>query len=57
MDNIQKAHDLAVIKLVGSDLPVKELYEKYDQYYNEILEYLNTKPVKLATTEAFKRPC
>lgn len=44
MTNEQLAHDLAIAKLYGSDLPVKELCEKYDQYYEEILDYLKSKP-------------
>lgn len=55
MDNIQKAHDLAIAKLAGSDLPVKELCEKYDQYYEEILDYLNSAPAKLAKVEVIDR--
>lgn len=55
MDNMQKAHDLAVAKLGGSDFTIKELCEKYDQYYEEILAYLNSKPVQLAKVEAIDR--
>ena len=51
----QIAHDLAVAKLSGSDLPVKELCEKYDQYYTEILDYLNSKPVEPARVEIIDR--
>lgn len=56
MNNIQIAHDLAIAKLSGSDLPVNELCEKYDQYYKEILDYLNSKPVELAKCEVVERP-
>lgn len=56
MENMQIAHDLAVIKLAGSDLNVKELCEKYDQYYKEILDYLNSKPVEPAKVTAMKSP-
>lgn len=49
---LQLAHDLAVAKLYGSDLPVKELCEQYDQYYKEILDYLCSKPGELAKAEA-----
>lgn len=55
MDNLQKAHDLTIAKLAGSDLPVKELCEKYDQYYKEILDYINSKPVQLAKVEVIDR--
>lgn len=55
MDNMQKAHDLAIAKLAGSDLPVKELCEKYDQYYEEILEYLKSVPIQPAKVEVIDR--
>lgn len=51
----QIAHDLAVAKLACSDLPVKELCEKYDQYYKEILDYLNSKQVEPAKVEIIDR--
>ena len=46
MNNEQIAHDLAVAKLYGSDLPTDKLVEQYRQYYKEINEYLKsqTKP-------------
>ena len=42
MDNQQIAHDLAVAKLCGSDLPTDKLVEQYHQYYKEINEYLKS---------------
>lgn len=42
MDNKQIAHDLAVSKLYGSDLPADKLVEQYRQYYQEINDYLNS---------------
>lgn len=56
MDNVQIAHDLAVTKLSGSDLKVKELCEKYDQYYKEILDYLNSKPIEPDKATVIKSP-
>lgn len=56
MDNAQIAHDLAIAKLAGSDLQVKELCEKYDQYYKEVLDYLNSKPVEPAKATVMKSP-
>lgn len=56
MDNTQIAHDLAVARLASSELPVKELCEKYNQYCNEILEYLNSKPVKIEKATVTKSP-
>jgi len=40
MDNRQIAHDLAVAKLCGLNLPTGELVEQYRQYYKEINEHL-----------------
>lgn len=42
MDNPQIAHDLAVAKLCGSDLPTDKLVEQYRQYYQEINDYLKS---------------
>lgn len=56
MDNVQIAHDLAVAKLSGSDLPIKELCEKYDQYYEEILDYLKSKPTEQSKVTIIKNP-
>ena len=42
MDNQQIAHDLAIAKLYGSDLPVDKLVEQYRQYYVEINDYLKS---------------
>ena len=42
MDNQQIAHDLAIAKLYGSDLPVDKLVEQYLQYYVEINDYLKS---------------
>lgn len=55
MDNLQLAHDLAIAKLSGSELSVKELCDKYDQYYKEILDYLNSRPTKMAKVEVIDR--
>lgn len=55
MDNMQLAHDLAITKLSGSELPVKELCDKYDQYYKEILDYLNSRPTEMAKVEVIDR--
>lgn len=42
MDNQQIAHDLAVAKLCGSNLPTDKLVEQYRQYYEEINDYLKS---------------
>lgn len=56
MDKKQIAHDLAVAKLCGSDLQVKELCEKYDRYYKEILNYLMSIPAEPSKSTAIKSP-
>nr|DAV33842.1 MAG TPA: hypothetical protein [Caudoviricetes sp.] len=55
MSNEQIAHDLAVAKLYGSDLPTDKLVEQYRQYFKEINEYLKqqTKP---QTAKIFNSP-
>lgn len=42
MDNQQIAHDLAIARLYGSDLPTDKLVEQYRQYYQEINDYLKS---------------
>lgn len=42
MDIKQIAHDLAIAKLYGSDLPTDKLVEQYRQYYKEINDYLKS---------------
>lgn len=42
MDNQQIAHDLAIAKLCGSNLPTDKLVEQYRQYYEEINDYLKS---------------
>ena len=56
MTNEQLAHDLSIARLYGSDLPVKELCEKYNQYYKEILDYLKSKPKPKNKTTVVKSP-
>jgi len=53
MDNRQIAHDLAVAKLCGSNLPTDKLVEQYRQYYKEINEYLKSQ-VEPNTAKAVK---
>ena len=54
MDNKQIAHDLAIAKLYGSNLPADKLVEQYRQYYEEILSALNNKPKQ--QTKIFSSP-
>ena len=55
MDNQQIAHDLAIAKLYGSDLPTDKLVEQYRQYYQEINEYLKSQS-KPNTAAVIKNP-
>lgn len=50
MDNQQIAHDLAISKLYGSDLPTDKLVEQYRQYYQEINDYLKSQSNPNAAT-------
>lgn len=55
MDNTQIAHDLAVAKLYGSDLPTDKLVEQYRQYYKEIYDYLKSQ-AKPNTVKVIQNP-
>lgn len=55
MENKQIAHDLAVAKLYGSDLPTEKLVEQYRQYYKEIYEHLKSQ-VEPQTVKVVKNP-
>lgn len=55
MDNTQIAHDLAVAKLHGSDLPTEKLVEQYRQYYQEIYDYLKSQ-IKPRKVEVIQNP-
>lgn len=55
MDNQQIAHDLAVAKLFGSNLPTDKLVEQYRQYYEEINDYLKSQ-IKPNTAKVIQNP-
>lgn len=55
MDNHQVAHDLAIARLCGSDLPTDKLVEQYRQYYQEINNYLKSQ-LKPNTATVIKNP-
>lgn len=55
MDNNQIAHDLAIAKLYGSDLPTDKLVEKYRQYYKEINDHLKSQ-IEPNTAKVMKNP-
>lgn len=52
MDNKQLANAYAIAKVLGYEKSIDEFKEKYDQYYSEAINDLNSRPVKLAKTEA-----
>lgn len=56
INNEQIAHDLAIAKLYGSDLPNKEFYKTYLQYKDDFLKIINEEPVQLAEVKIIKRP-
>lgn len=45
MDKQQIAHDLAVARMAGKELPADILVEEYEKNYKEILKYLRAQPV------------
>lgn len=58
MGNKQLAHDLAIAKLSGTDLPPDKLIEQYRKFYSEIFECLSNelKPQKTRTTQIMGSP-
>lgn len=56
MTNEQLAHDLAVARMAGKQLPVNILVEEYYVAYKNILEHLNSQPIEPGTANATQRP-
>lgn len=56
MDNKQIANAYAIAKVLGYDKSVDEFKEKYDQYYSETINDLNSQPVTPAKVEAIQNP-
>lgn len=56
MDSKQLANAYAIAKVLGYEKSVDDFKEKYDQYYSETINILNSKPVKLAKVEAVQNP-
>lgn len=56
MDKKQIANAYAIAKLLGYDKSVDEFIKKYDQYYSEAINTLNSRPVELAKVEAIQNP-
>lgn len=48
MTNEQLAHDLAVARMAGKQLPVDILVDEYKKDYAEILKYINSQPTPKA---------
>lgn len=51
MTNQQIAHDLAVARMAGKQLPADILVEEYKKNYKEILKYLNAQTPKARLRE------
>lgn len=58
MDNKQLAHDLAIAKLSGTDLPPDKVVEQYRKLYSEFSEYLSneSKSQKTCTAQIMGSP-
>lgn len=58
MDNKQLAHDLAIAKLLGTDLPPDKAIEQYRKFYSEFYECLSneSKSQKTNTTKIISSP-
>lgn len=56
MDNKQLSNAYAIAKVLGYEKSIDEFKEKYDQYCSEAINDLNSRPVKLAKTEATQNP-
>ena len=52
MDNKQLAHDLAIAKLSGTDLPPDKLIEQYRKLYSEIFDCLSNEAKSQKTRPA-----
>lgn len=56
MNNEQLAHDLAVVRMAGKQLPAQELIEEYRKNYAEILKCLNSETNSTCETKTFRSP-
>lgn len=58
MDNKQLAHDLAIAKLSGTNLPPDKVVEQYRKLYSEFYEYLSSesKSQKTRTAQIISSP-
>lgn len=58
MDNKQLAHDLAIAKLSGTNLPPDKVVEQYRKLYSEFYEYLSneSKSQKTLTAQIMSSP-
>lgn len=56
MTNEQLAHDLAIARMAGKQLPADILVKEYRTSYQVILDFLNSESQDTAKVEPFKRP-
>lgn len=56
IDATQIAHDLAIARLAGKQLPVNTLITEYRSTYSAILDYLKSEPNEDSHCEAIELP-
>lgn len=56
MNNEQLAHDLAIARMAGKQLPAEILVDEYKKNYSEILRYLQTQTSEPATAKIMDSP-
>lgn len=56
MDNKQLANAYAIAKVLGYEKSIDEFKEKYSQYYSEVINDLNQRPIESAKVEATQNP-
>lgn len=56
MSNEQLAHDLAIARMAGKQLPAETLVVEYKKNYSEILSYLQTQISGPATAQIMNSP-
>ena len=56
MDNKQLAHDLAIARMAGKQLPADILVDEYKKNYSEILRYLQSQASGPVTAKITNSP-
>lgn len=56
MSNKELANAYAIAKCCGFDKSIDEFQKHYDQYHDEAIKELNSKPVEMAKVTAAKNP-